>query len=317
MVDSRAMLFAAAMAAYAAPALAHDGDCEGCAAPQAWPPAVSAEPAPYAPPLRPEVRYERRSEVVREESVTRVSYAEGYLNWPGKDAGGPGPQDGPGYGPGPYDRAQPPCPPVRPGERVLSCKFVPFAQRAPQAEEAPISSVLYAEGGVGPDYIPEGGGGGGGTTIIEGGSGNSSSSAYASASASANVSTSITIDEHQHEHEHDHEHQKGGGGGSWGGGGSNGGGSWGQGSMGGGSQGGGSWGGGSMSGGHSGGGSWGQGSMSGGGGSWSGGGMASNSQHGSWPSGGGAMGSWSSGGVGHSMGHASSGHGVSHGHGRK
>ena len=288
MVDSRAMLFAAAMAVYAAPALAHDGDCEGCTAP-AWPPAVSAEPAPYAP-----VHYERRTEVVREESVTRVSYDGGYLTWAGKDAGGPGPQDGPG----PFDRAQPPCPPVRPGERVLSCKFVPFAQRQPQAEEAPVSSVLYAEGGVGPDYIPEGGGGGGGTTIIEGGSSNSSSSAFASASASANISTSITIDEHQHDHEH--EHQKGGGGGYSGGG------SWGSGSMGGGHSGGGS-----------GGGSWGQGSMSGGGGSWSGGGMASNSQHGSWPSGGGEMGSWSSGGVGHGMGHASGGHSVSHGHGRK
>jgi len=265
MVDAKLVMIATAVALYAAPALAQDdprGACDRCAAPQ--------------------VQYYRQTYSARSETVSRVSYSEGYLTWPGKDGGemagpqGPGPQYGPdGYGPG-----GPPCPPVRPGERVISCRYLPFAQ---QADIAPSGGVLYAEGGVGPEYIP--GGGGGGTTIIEGGSNASSNS---SSSASASASASITINENNNQRPY-----KKGGGGYWGGGSMGGGGSWPSGSMSGG--GGGSWPSGSMGG--SGSGSWPSGSMSGGGGSW--------------PSG--SMGSSGSGGVG---GHSGS-HGGSHGHGKK
>jgi hypothetical protein len=178
MVDPKLALIAASLALYAVPAFAQDDAqlaCDRCAAPQA--------------------RYQRETYVVRSEAVTRVSYSQGYLNWPGKDDGamagprGPGPE----YGPDADGPGGPQCPPVRPGERVISCRFVPLARREEQADIAPAGGVLFADGGVGPEFIPSGGGGGG-STIVEA-SANSSSSASASASASASINESIVINE--------------------------------------------------------------------------------------------------------------------------
>jgi len=266
MIDPKLAMIAAALALSAAPALAQDdpGACDRCERPRTD--AAYAEPASR-------FQSERRVYVTRSETVTRASYSEGFLSWPGKDSGGGAPGVDAQYGP-----QSMPCPPVRPGERVISCRYAPFAQ---QADIAPMGGVLYADGGVGPEYIASGGGGGG-TTIIEGGaSASSSSSASASAAASANVS--VFIDERQK------YKPKGGGysppppsGGGWPPG--------------------------SMT--PPSGGSWGPGSM--GGGSWPSGSMTSSDRYGSWPSGG--MGS---GGVGHGMSHTV-GHPASHGgHGRR
>lgn len=241
MVGSKAAWLATAVTLCAAPSFAQDA-CDGCAPrPQSdWSAdsgrAIGADRrVVYEQSHADRASYDERY-VERSRTVTRVAYSDGYLTWAGKDAGG-GYVDGDAYDQGPRGR-MPDCPPVKPGEHVISCRYVPLRRPAPpqEADIAPAGGVLYAEGGVGPDYIA-GGGGGGGTTIIEGGS----SSSFASASASASVNASIIIKEREGGHQPPHK----GGGGSWGGGGgSMGGGSWGGGS------GGGSWGGGgSMSGG--------------------------------------------------------------------
>jgi hypothetical protein len=270
MVDPKLAMIATALALSAAPALAQDdpGACDRCAAPHGdLPPAVYAQP--------PRFQSDGRVYVTRSETVTRASYSEGYLSWPGKDTDGGVPGFAPQYGPQSI-----PCPPVRPGERVISCRYVPIAQ---QADIAPMGGVLYADGGVGPEYIA-GGGGGGGTTIIEGGaSASSSSSASASASAIASANVSVLIEERQ-------KHKPKGGGYSPPP-----------------PSGGGYWPPGSMT--PPSGGSWAPGSMSGGGS------LASNDRYGSWPSGG--MGSGSGGvGGGHGASHPVS-HTTSHGHGRR
>ena len=273
MVDPKLAMIAAALALSAAPALAQDDPgaaCDHCAVSQTdLPPAADAAPASR-------FESERRVYVTRSESVTRASYSEGYLSWPGKDSGGEGARFEPQY-----DHQSMPCPPVRPGERVVSCRYVPFAQ---QADIAPMGGVLYADGGVGPEYI-SGGGGGGGATIIEGGA-NASASSSASASAVASANVSVLINEHMN-----HRPPKGGytppppSGGGWPPG--------------------------SMT--PPSGGSWGPGSMTGGG-SWPSGSMASGGRYGSWPSGGMGSGGVGAGhGVTHSVGHPAS-HG---GHGRR
>jgi len=281
MVDPKFALIAAGLALYAIPALAQDDPqaaCDHCDVQQAdLPPASYREPAPR-------IQSERRVYVARTEQVTRTSYSEGYLSWPGKESGGEAAGFGPQYGP---DQMQ--CPPVRPGERVISCRYVPLAQQGGEANIAQGGGVIYADGGVGPEYIA-GGGGGGGTTIIEGGNASASSSASASASASASVS--ININDHLH-----NKPPKGGGyppsshmpppGGGY-------------------------WPPGSMKP-PSGGGSWPSGSMPpSGGGSWGGGSMASNNGYGSWPSGGAMHSGYGGVGGGHSAAHT-----ASHGHGRR
>lgn len=56
-------------------------------------------------------------------------------------------------------RSGPRCPSVQTGERVLDCRYIPFAEPEPQGA---VLSSLYIDGGVGPNVIGGGGGGGGG-----------------------------------------------------------------------------------------------------------------------------------------------------------
>ncbi len=81
---------------------------------------------------------------------------------------------------------------ARPGERVLSCRYVPFAPvyaPAPQAYEPAGRLEDNFDGGVG---VVEGGGGGGGYVVVGAASrGFASASAYARASAYGSVSVQI------------------------------------------------------------------------------------------------------------------------------
>ncbi len=187
--------------------------------------------------------------------------AAGYLSWDGKtDDLGPGetqaPDDGYGApppamadGPGGYTDGGPGCPVAR-GERVLSCRYIPFT---PAADEQPVAIAdedFAYEGSAGPVVVSGGGGGGGGGGGFAGGGqgsafsgSNANASSFASsqayASAKASLSANINIQTHI--------------GGGYGGGGYGGGG-YGGGGHGGGGYGGGGYGGGSgwghMGGGH-------------------------------------------------------------------
>ena len=197
MVNPKLAFIAAALALTAAPALAQvdpQAACDRCAAPQTQTRWVSeADHADYTSTSR----RVQQTYTARTERFTRTAYSESYLSWPGKD-GRDEAAEGPESRPGPGAQEGPACPPVNPGERVISCRYRPFAPPAPQADNAPMMGVLYADGGVGPDFIPSGGGGGGGITIIGGGSGSGSGSGSASSSssafASASVNASISLD---------------------------------------------------------------------------------------------------------------------------
>ena len=156
----------------------------------------------------------------RASAVHRTTDAAGFLSWAGKaevyDGDAHADRDWRGGG----DHGG--CP-VGHGERVLSCRYIPFE---PVVRDQPltISDEDFAyEGSVGPMVAPDGGGGGGGGGggfAVAGGS--AFAGASASASASASVSASVNI------HGHFGGHYGGGGwghmGGHYGGGGYHGGG---------------------------------------------------------------------------------------------
>jgi hypothetical protein len=172
-------------------------------------------------------------------------YRTSFLTWSGKVEQQAYSSESYAYGSGQYvgqGRAGPGCPATRPGERVLSCHYVPFAPPPPPPEAEAGGGDFYADGGVGPAVIGGGGGGGpsnaqemigtsansgyfsfvgvrGSSSSSASGSGmgsgsgtanaSSSSASSASASISASLSSSISLSGGFFGH--------GGGGGHWGG----------------------------------------------------------------------------------------------------
>ena len=104
--------------------------------------------------------------VYRQAPARRVEASYRYLSWSGKVEEQDQERDG--YA----DRNEssraystrhvgPQCPSVKTGERVLDCRYIPFAPPEAQGE---VLSSLYIDGGVGPTVIGGGGGGGGGAS---------------------------------------------------------------------------------------------------------------------------------------------------------
>ena len=138
--------------------------------------------------------------------VHRTTDSSGFLSWAGKVDDGAGYEHGDRRWQG-ADARGGGCP-VGHGERVLSCRYIPFE---PVVREQPlvISDEDFAyEGSVGPMVAPDGGGGGGGGG---GSSAEAGGSAFASASASASASVSVSGSINIHGHFGGHY-----GGGGWG-----------------------------------------------------------------------------------------------------